>query len=97
MQGVTNAALRQKESGRFGFINPMDGEKGDAFSSIPITNVRFDVAVTADNTTGNQKSAGLNIRVIEARVGKEGAERVTGESRVTFDVPVCLPTTKLSR
>ena len=28
MRGVTKAADEQRQSGRFGFINPMDGEKG---------------------------------------------------------------------
>lgn len=97
MQGVTSAALKQKESGRFGFINPMDGEKGDEFASIPISTVKFDVAVTVESTNSKEAGAGINIRVIEARIGREGTERTTGESRVTFEVPVCLPTTKLAR
>lgn len=50
MSGVTKAAEAQKRSGRYGFINPMDGEQGDAFASIPVSNVSFDVAVTVETS-----------------------------------------------
>ena len=96
MAGVTKAALKQKESGRFGFINPQDGSRSDAFESIPISQVSFDVAVTVESMSGNKKQGGLNVKVIEASIGKDDTKRITGESRVSFVVPVCLPTTKLT-
>jgi len=34
MEGVMQAALKHKESGGFGFINPMDGERNDEFGAI---------------------------------------------------------------
>lgn len=97
MDGVTKASGIQRGSGRFGFINPMDGEKGDAFDSIPITDVKFDVAITVEANEGRKKSGGLNIKVLEAQIGSEKDRRIVGESRITFSVPVCLPTTKLMR
>lgn len=97
MQGVTDAALRQKESGRFGFINPVDGEQNDLFSSIPISKVAFDVAVTVEGTSGTKKGAGTAIKVIEAKLESGSATKTVGESRVTFEVPICLPTTELRR
>jgi hypothetical protein len=96
MAGVTKAALKQKESGRFGFINPQDGSLSDAFNSIPISNVSFDVAITVESTSGNKKQGGLNVKVIEASMGKDDSKRTIGESRISFMVPVCLPTTKLT-
>ena len=96
MAGVTKAALKQKESGRYGFINPQDESQSDAFGSIPIANVSFDVAVTVESASGRKKHAGLNVKVIEASLGKDDAKRIVGESRVSFVVPVCPPTTKLT-
>ncbi len=97
MSGVTRAAEVQKQSGRFGFINPMDGEQNDEFASIPISNVSFDVAVTTETTKTSKSGGGVNLKVIEASLGKDGATRLVGESRVAFVIPVCLPTTKLTR
>jgi hypothetical protein len=97
MAGVTNAAEAHKASGRFGFINPMDGERNDEFASIPISNVSFDVAVTVETSEASKTGGGVNLKVIEASIGSNGQTRLVGESRVAFTVPVCLPTTKLTR
>ncbi len=95
MEGVTKAALKHKESRRFGFINPQDGKYADAFETIPISNVTFDVAVTVESSSGKKKHGGLNVKVLEASLGNEDSKRTLGESRVSFVIPVCLPTTKL--
>lgn len=97
MAGVTKAAEIQKSSARFGFINPMDGERNDEFASIPLSNVSFDVAVTIETSEASKAGGGVNLKVIEASVGSDGHTRMVGESRVAFVVPICLPTTKLTR
>lgn len=78
--GVTDATLKHQASGRYGFINPMDGTKGDAFDSIPISEVRFDVAVTVESASSGSKSGGLNVKVLEARLGSETNDKYIGES-----------------
>lgn len=97
MKGVTLAAEDQKSSGRFGFINPMDGEKNDDFSSIPVAEIQFDVAITVESSSTSTTGGSLGIKVIEAKRSGDRGAKFTGESRVKFAVPVCLPTTKLSR
>ena len=55
--------------------------------------LNFDIAVTATEATGLNGNAKAGISVFGAKVGAENKEKTENVSRLTFSLPLVLPTT----
>lgn len=55
--------------------------------------LNFDIAVTATEATELNGNAKAGISVFGAKVGAENKERTENVSRLTFSLPLVLPTT----
>ena len=58
-----------------------------------IEKLNFDIAVTATETTELNGNAKAGISVFGAKVGAENTERMENISRLTFSIPLILPST----
>jgi len=56
-----------------------------------IQRVEFDVAISSSKTKTGGAKAGINVTVVEARIGGELDTTKTTENRVKFTVPVLFP------
>ena len=89
----------QDELGNGTIVNPSltQGEHG---KSLVVDNevrmmerLNFDIAVTATEATELNANAKAGISVFGAKVGAENNERTENVSRLTFSIPLVLPTT----
>lgn len=58
-----------------------------------IEKLNFDIAVTATETTELNGNAKAGISVFGAKVGAENTEKIENLSRLTFSIPLILPST----
>ncbi|MES2097952.1 MAG: hypothetical protein V4459_14460 [Pseudomonadota bacterium] len=96
MKGVSDAIKEHGAGSLGGVINPRPASKASDPMGLPMSPVDFDVAVTVESSNAGSKGAGINIKVIEAKLSKDKAEKTTGESRIRFAVPVTLPVTSIT-
>ena len=89
----------QNTEGVGGLIAP-DGIGGHTFppdsgvvheSRITSTVVKFDVAVTAEQSKTGEAGASLRIAVVEAKLGGQIEGKDTRVSRIQFSVPLVMP------
>ena len=80
-------------------INPTIS-RGDSVNAILINNevrmmerLHFDIAVTVTETTELNGNARVGISVIGAKLNQGNAETTENVSRMTFSIPVVLPST----
>ena len=59
----------------------------------PIEQLSFDVAVTASESSGIDGAAKAGISIFGAKVGTESSARTENISRLSFSVPIVLPST----
>ncbi|HMO75430.1 MAG TPA: hypothetical protein PKD48_08810 [Sphingopyxis sp.] len=96
MRGVARSAVNLHSAKIGGSISPQDFSSGKAeFNKLDIRTIEFDVAVTVEKSHGSEKSGKAGIKVIEGGLSSKSDERVVGESRVRFAVPVIFPGTSL--
>ena len=57
-----------------------------------ISKINFDVAITAGSSDKTEGSAKAGIQIFSARIGDSGEEHTENVSRITFTIPVVLPT-----
>lgn len=80
---IVNPSLRQGENGKSLVV---DNEVR------MIERLNFDIAVTATEATELNGNAKAGISVFGAKVGAENKERTENVSRLTFSLPLVLPT-----
>lgn len=59
----------------------------------PIEQLAFDVAVTASESTGIEGAAKAGISIFGAKVGTDTNAKTENVSRLTFSIPIVLPST----
>lgn len=97
MLGVSEAQRILAEENKGGEISPsISSERGKSNmifspSGMPIQNVDFDVAVTAQEKTGTKGTIGVAISIIKLGAQGESNESNTQNSRIKFSVPITLP------
>jgi hypothetical protein len=96
MRGVSMAAKAHDSGLLGGYIAPVMGTRSREIEALPIREVEFDVAITTENTTDKSKAGGVNIKVIQADLTSKSLQKIVGESRVKFSVPIALPSTALT-
>jgi hypothetical protein len=62
----------------------------------PVTLVQFDVAVVESNADKAGGKAGINIMPFKAEAGTEISNAYNNSSRITFEIRVALPATKIA-
>lgn len=53
--------------------------------------IEFDIAVSVNNTTGNQAAVGIFVAAVGTNSGGNSENEQSTTSRIRFTVPVCLP------
>ncbi|MEH6647555.1 hypothetical protein [Sulfitobacter sp.] len=61
----------------------------------PVTLVQFDVAVVERNSDKAGGKAGINIMPFKAEAGAEVSNAYNNSSRITFEIRLALPATKI--
>jgi len=96
MRGVAKSAVNLHSAKIGGSVSPQDFSSGKAeFHKLDIRSIEFDVAVTVETSRETGKSGKAGIKVIEGAMNSKSGERIVGESRVRFAVPVIFPGTSL--
>ena len=91
----------QDELGNGTIVNPSLTQVEHGKSLVVDNEVRmmerlnFDIAVTATEATELNANAKAGISVFGAKVGAENNERTENVSRLTFSIPLVLPTTNV--
>ena len=96
MTGVSRAAKSHPQKELGGSIAPIAASRMDNPDQQLIREVEFDIAITSETTSEKGKSGGMNVKVIEADLTSSSREKMMGESRVKFSVPVTLPFTRIT-
>ena len=58
-----------------------------------ISKIDFDVAITVGSSDKTEAGGGLGIQILSAKIGSDNEEHTENVSRITFSIPVVLPTT----
>lgn len=97
---ITEAVSELQEELKNGTIVNPSLTQGEHGKSLVIDNevrmmerLNFDIAVTATEATELNGNAKAGISVFGAKVGAENKERTENVSRLTFSLPLVLPTT----
>lgn len=97
---ITEAVSELQEELRNGTIVNPSLTQGEHGKSLVVDNevrmmerLNFDIAVTATEATELNANAKAGISVFGAKVGAENNERTENVSRLTFSLPLVLPTT----
>ena len=97
---ITEAVSELQEELRNGTIVNPSLTQGEHGKSLVVDNevrmmerLNFDIAVTATEATELNGNAKAGISVFGAKVGAENKERTENVSRLTFSLPLVLPTT----
>ena len=97
---ITEAVSELQEELKNGTIVNPSLTQGEHGKSLVVDNevrmmerLNFDIAVTATEATGLNANAKAGISVFGAKVGAENNERTENVSRLTFSLPLVLPTT----
>ena len=97
---ITEAVSELQEELKNGTIVNPSLTQGEHGKSLVVDNevrmmvrLNFDIAVTATEATGLNGNAKAGISVFGAKVGAENKERTENVSRLTFSLPLVLPTT----
>lgn len=97
---ITEAVSELQEELKNGtVINPTLARAGSDKTLLVENEVRiierldFDIAVTASEDSGISGNAKAGIRVFGAKMGAETKEKTENVSRLTFSIPVILPST----
>ncbi|WP_313135527.1 hypothetical protein [Paracoccus jeotgali] len=62
---------------------------------VPVTSVKFDVAVTESSADKAGGKAGISILPLRAEAGGEVSNATQNASRITFEMRIALPSTKV--
>ncbi len=57
-----------------------------------ISKIDFDVAITVGSSDKNEVGGGVGIQIFSAKIGNDNEEHKENVSRITFSIPVVLPT-----
>lgn len=97
---ITEAVSELQEELKNGTIVNPSLTQGEHGKSLVVDNevrmmerLNFDIAVTATEATELNGNAKAGISVFGAKVGAENKERTENVSRLTFSLPLVLPTT----
>ena len=97
---ITEAVIELQEELKNGTIVNPSLTQGEHGKSLVVDNevrmmerLNFDIAVTATEATELNGNAKAGISVFGAKVGAENKERTENVSRLTFSLPLVLPTT----
>lgn len=97
---ITEAVSELQEELKNGTIVNPSLTQGEHGKSLVVENevrmmerLNFDIAVTATEATELNGNAKAGISVFGAKVGAENKERTENVSRLTFSLPLVLPTT----
>lgn len=97
---ITEAVSELQEELKNGTIVNPSLTQGEHGKSLMVDNevrmmerLNFDIAVTATEATELNGNAKAGISVFGAKVGAENKERTENVSRLTFSLPLVLPTT----
>ena len=97
---ITEAVSELQEELKNGTIVNPSLAQGEHGKSLVVDNevrmmerLNFDIAVTATEATELNGNAKAGISVFGAKVGAENKERTENVSRLTFSLPLVLPTT----
>lgn len=97
---ITEAVSELQEELKNGTIVNPSLTQGEHGKSLVVDNevrmmerLNFDIAVTATEATELNGNAKAGIRVFGVKVGAENKERTENVSRLTFSLPLVLPTT----
>lgn len=58
----------------------------------PISKIDFDVAITVGDTSATGAGVKAGIQIFSAKIGGESTTHVENVSRITFSIPVVMPT-----
>lgn len=58
----------------------------------PISKIDFDVAITVGNTDKVDGGGKIGIQILSAKIGNENVSHSENASRMTFSIPIVLPT-----
>lgn len=58
----------------------------------PISKIDFDVAITVGSTDNTEVGGKIGIQIFSAKLGGNNENRTENVSRITFSIPVVLPT-----
>lgn len=61
-------------------------------SNRPISKIDFDVAIAVGNTDSTKTGGKIGIQILSAKLGSNDEHHTENVSRITFSIPVVLPT-----
>lgn len=70
-------------------------DPNDGKCNRPISKIDFDVAITIGNTDTVEAGGGVGIQIFSAKIGNVNEEHKGNVSRITFSIPIVLPTQRI--